>query len=56
MICKVHDLFQISKEEELSFNYLGLQFTQSKSGIILNQKVYIDAIKTIVFSSELRDH
>ena len=37
----------------MNFNYLGLQFTQSNSGIILDQKVYIDAIKPTVFSNEL---
>ena len=51
VIKKVHAEFEISKEEELQFNFLGLELNQFHDYITLNQKSYVHGMETIVYDT-----
>ena len=54
VIKKLHEVFEISKEEEMHFNYLGLELKQFSDHITLTQKSYIQEIKTIDYNRSLK--
>ena len=54
VIKKLHGIFKISKEEEMHFNYLGLELKQFCDHITLTQNSYIQEIKTIVYDRSLK--
>ena len=45
------DKYVISKHEQSSFKYIGIDINQSKSGIILDQKDYTQCVKTVDISA-----
>ena len=53
--CKIIDQlrlkFEVGKEEESSFKYLGLKLNHFSDKIILDQSEYVDKIKPVVISS-----
>lgn len=51
VIKKLHEAFAISKEEELHFNFLGLQLHQLNDCITLDQKLYVQEMEPVPYES-----
>ena len=47
VVSKIKDIFEISQQHDQSFNYLGLEITQTPGGITFTQFNYIDQLVTI---------
>ena len=52
IVSKLTDIFKISSEQKASFKYIGIQISQEKSKIRLNQDAYIRNIKEVRTNGE----
>ena len=53
VISKVKEEFEISKEAERSFSYVGLEVDQKDDGLHLSQKTYIEKLEVIDLSANV---